>query len=97
MELSQTEIARKSGISTSFMCDILHERKKPSALVAERLEEVTDVELIRAWLMPQKYYNQLIHKVIGDGYSFIQSNLQLQKKGEEKHELGRSSTETEEA
>jgi len=78
MELSQTEIAKKSGISTSFMCDILHERKKPSALVAERLEEVTDVEF-RAWLMPQKYYNQLINKVIGDAYSFMQSNNHSKK------------------
>ena len=73
MALTQAETARISGISSSFMCDILHERKKPSALVAERLERVTKIDL-RAWLMPEQYYNHYIHRIIGNNYSFIKSN-----------------------
>ena len=65
MALTQAEIARMSGISTSFMCDILHERKKPSATISEKLERVTGIN-IRAWLMPHLYYNELIHQVMGD-------------------------------
>jgi hypothetical protein len=93
MALTQAAIAKISGISSSFMCDILHERKKPSALVAEKLESVTKIEF-RAWLMPQQYYNQLIHDVIGDEYSFIRLNIKPKKKGE-KNGMGNCNTKTE--
>ena len=66
----QIEIANKAKISPSFYCDILHGRRVPSATVAERLEQITDVEF-KAWLMPHKYFNQLVSDKMGDIYPLL--------------------------
>jgi transcriptional regulator with XRE-family HTH domain len=63
----QIEIAGKAQISPSFYCDILHGRRVPSATVAERLEKATGVKF-KAWLMPHKYFNQLVSDKMGTNY-----------------------------
>jgi transcriptional regulator with XRE-family HTH domain len=63
----QIEIADKARISASFYSDILHGRRVPSATVAERLEQATDVKF-KAWLMPHKYFNQLVSEKMGPTY-----------------------------
>ena len=63
----QIQIADKAQISPSFYCDILHGRRVPSAVVAERLEQVTGIKF-RSWLMPHKYYNKLVADKMGANY-----------------------------
>ena len=67
--VKQVEVAEKVGISASFYCDILHERRTPRPDVAERLETVTGVKF-KAWLMPEKHYNKLIDSKMKKDYSY---------------------------
>lgn len=45
--LSQKELAEKSGISQSFLCDIEQGRCKPSLPVAVKIASVLNVESIK--------------------------------------------------
>ena len=74
---TQKQLASLVGLSNSFLCDILHERKRPSPKNACKLENVTGVPF-KAWLMPQCNYNQLIHKTRGDDYSFLKNQLKVE-------------------
>ncbi len=67
---TQGELAKAVGISSTYYCDIIHERRTPRYSIAEKLEEVTGVEA-RAWLMPEKYFNAYIATKCGGEYSYI--------------------------
>ena len=92
--LKQTEIANKVGVSKSFICDILHERRRPSASTAEKLEKATGID-IRAWLMPQLYYNDLIFITLNHKYSYMQNIDNHKDKGENTNGLGNCNTKKE--
>lgn len=77
--IKQKEIARLSNISKSFICDILHLRRRPSAEIAQRLEQVTGIEL-RAWLMPNEYYNEMIADTMGPKYLLKKPNAKKMQK-----------------
>jgi transcriptional regulator with XRE-family HTH domain len=56
-----TRIARKVGITTTYMALIIKGKKLPSAAVAEKLEKATDVDR-RAWLYPDEFHNPMISR-----------------------------------
>ena len=45
--MSQNELAEKTGITQSFLCDIEHGRSKPSIDVAIKLADVLGVKDIK--------------------------------------------------
>lgn len=47
--LSQKELAERSGISQSFLCDIEQGRCKPSIDTAVKLAQILDVHDIKFW------------------------------------------------
>ena len=61
--------ASACGISASYFCNIVHERKIPRYHVAERIANATGID-IRAWLIPEKYFNPYIASTLGTAYSF---------------------------
>lgn len=54
-----TKIARKAGITPSYMAFILKGQRRPSKAVAEKLELATGVSA-EAWIFPEKNHNPLL-------------------------------------
>lgn len=54
-----TRMANKVGITPAHMAYIVKRQRKPSARVAEKLEEVTGIPML-VWLCPEKHHNPLI-------------------------------------
>jgi len=54
-----TQIATDAGCSLSHVSDILRGRRRPSSLLAEKLERATGVDR-RAWLYPEEFPNPLV-------------------------------------
>ncbi len=52
----QSKIAKEAKCQPATLCDILKGRRKPSARLAKKLEEVTGIPR-HAWLWPEEYRN----------------------------------------
>lgn len=50
--LRLTDLAKATGISTSFLCEIMLNKKRPSVFSAIKLEEATGVKWTK-WLRPE--------------------------------------------
>lgn len=58
--LTQTEIAKRTGITPQHLNDVIKRRRKPSITLAKKLETVTGIDR-RAWLWPDDFPNPLIN------------------------------------
>lgn len=56
---TQKELAEKVGVTPARISQILNRRERPSAELAAKLEEATDIDR-RAWLWPDEFPNSML-------------------------------------